>query len=84
MSISPSRFSRTVDNLVRKGYILRQTDPEDRRNNKIELTKAGKNKQGELLNKLEKIEKSILKIQGLDKQSLIENLRLLTKDADIC
>ena len=31
MGLSPSRGSRIVDGLVRKGYLLRTTNPEDRR-----------------------------------------------------
>ena len=42
MNLSPSRLTRIIDGLVAKGYIIRQIEPSDRRNMKVELSKRGK------------------------------------------
>lgn len=41
MHLSPSRLSRVLDGLVKKGYMLRQIDPNDRRNMQISFSKKG-------------------------------------------
>ena len=41
MDLSPSRGSRIIDNLVRKGYFLRTTNTEDRRSFVISLSSKG-------------------------------------------
>ena len=42
MNLSPSRLTRIIDGLVAKNYIIRQIEPSDRRNMKVELSKRGK------------------------------------------
>jgi len=42
MNLSPSRLTRIIDGLVAKDYIIRQIEPLDRRNMKVELSKRGK------------------------------------------
>ena len=42
MNLSPSRLTRIIDGLVAKEYIIRQIEPSDRRNMKVELSKRGK------------------------------------------
>ncbi len=42
MNLSPSRLTRIIDGLVAKDYIIRQIEPSDRRNMKVELSKRGK------------------------------------------
>ncbi|HSD62756.1 MAG TPA: MarR family transcriptional regulator [Ignavibacteriaceae bacterium] len=42
MNLSPSRLTRIIDGLVVKDYIIRQIEPSDRRNMKVELSKRGK------------------------------------------
>jgi DNA-binding MarR family transcriptional regulator len=42
MNLSPSRLTRIIDGLVAKEYIIRQIEPSDRRNMKVELSKLGK------------------------------------------
>lgn len=42
MNLSPSRLTRIIDGLVAKDYIIRQIEPADRRNMKVELSKRGK------------------------------------------
>ncbi len=41
MNLSPSRLTRIIDGLVAKQYIIRQIEPADRRNMKVELSKRG-------------------------------------------
>lgn len=42
MNLSPSRLTRIIDGLVKKRYIRRNIDPNDRRNMKVNLSKKGK------------------------------------------
>ena len=41
MKLSPSRGSRIIDSLVRKGYLLRIVNPEDRRSSFLSLSLKG-------------------------------------------
>ena len=41
MNLSPSRLTRIIDGLVQKEYILREIDPNDRRNMKVSLFRKG-------------------------------------------
>lgn len=41
MSLSPSRLTRIIDGLVQKEYIIREIDPNDRRNMKVSLSSRG-------------------------------------------
>ncbi len=41
MGLSPSRGSRIIDGLVRKEYLLRTTNPEDRRSFVLSLSSKG-------------------------------------------
>jgi len=42
MNLSPSRLTRIIDGLVKKKYIRRDIDPDDRRNMKVNLSRKGK------------------------------------------
>lgn len=42
MKLSPSRLTRIIDGLVKKGYINREIDPNDRRNMRVTLSRKGK------------------------------------------
>lgn len=42
MNLSPSRLTRIIDGLVKKKYIRRDIDPNDRRNMKVNLSTKGK------------------------------------------
>lgn len=42
MNMSPSRSTRIVDGLVTKDFLIREEDPEDRRNVVVSLSKKGK------------------------------------------
>jgi len=41
MNLSPSRLTRIIDGLVNKEYILREIDPNDRRNMRVCLSRKG-------------------------------------------
>jgi DNA-binding MarR family transcriptional regulator len=41
MNLSPSRLTRIIDGLVRKNYLTREIDPNDRRNMKVTLSSQG-------------------------------------------
>ena len=42
MNLSASRLTRIVDGLVKKGYLMREINSEDRRNMRLNLLKRGK------------------------------------------
>jgi MarR family transcriptional regulator, organic hydroperoxide resistance regulator len=50
MNLSPSRLTRIIDGLVEKEYIVREIDPDDRRNMRVMLSRRGKH----LVNQLNK------------------------------
>jgi DNA-binding MarR family transcriptional regulator len=41
MNLSPSRLTRIIDGLVRKGYMIKEINATDRRNMKVSLSKQG-------------------------------------------
>jgi DNA-binding MarR family transcriptional regulator len=41
MGLDPSSIMRIIDALEKKGFVLRETDPNDRRRNPIRITKRG-------------------------------------------
>ncbi len=41
MQLSPSRLTRIIDGLVSKGYMMREIEPNDRRNMRVSLSKNG-------------------------------------------
>lgn len=41
MQLSPSRLTRIIDGLVTKGYMMREIEPNDRRNMRVSLSKNG-------------------------------------------
>ena len=66
MNLSPSRLTRIIDGLVVKEYIIRQIEPSDRRNMKVELSKRGKVLVQKLNDAYVTIHKEIL--EDIDKQ----------------
>ncbi len=42
MNLSPSRLTRIIDGLVRRGYMLREINQKDRRNMSVFLSRRGK------------------------------------------
>ena len=41
MNLSPSRLTRIIDGLVNKGYMVREIEPNDRRNMRVSLSQKG-------------------------------------------
>ena len=80
MSLSPSRITRIMDGLVKKGYMIREIDKDDRRNMKIALSKRGKNLTTRINNAFIEIHREILEeIDVSQHESLLtamENLHL--------
>ena len=60
MNLSPSRITRIMDGLVKKGYMVREIDNTDRRNMILSLSKKGKNLTTRLNNAFIEIHKEIL------------------------
>lgn len=63
-----------VDNLEQHGLVQRQQDPSDRRVWKVELTKAGKAKLGEIFPVHAKRVAEAFSVLGLDEISVLRNL----------
>lgn len=80
MGLSPSRGSRIIDSLVRKGYILRIANPEDRRSFVISLSSKGAKIRKHIEQERNNCEKRIRKIFSEKEVELIqEGLELITK-----
>ena len=60
MNLSPSRITRIMDGLVKKGYMVREIDNTDRRNMILSLSKKGKNLTTRLNNAFIEIHQEIL------------------------
>jgi len=60
MKLSPGRITRIMDGLVKKGYMQRVIDKDDRRNLKLSLSRKGKNLNHKLTDEYIKIHKEIL------------------------
>ncbi|GAB4115535.1 MAG: hypothetical protein Kow00103_10400 [Candidatus Caldatribacteriota bacterium] len=80
MGLSPSRGSRVIDNLVRKGYLLRKTHPRDRRSFIVSLSSKGikikKRIERERSNCESRIKKSLT---DQEIELIKESLELITK-----
>ena len=72
MKLSPGRITRIMDGLVKKGYMQRVIDKDDRRNLKLSLTRKGKNLNRKLNRAYIKIHKEILQdIKASQHKSLL-------------
>jgi len=60
MNLSPSRITRIMDGLIKKGYMVREIDNADRRNMILSLSKKGKNLTTRLNNAFIEIHQEIL------------------------
>ena len=80
MGLSPSRGSRIVDGLVRKGYLLRTTNPEDRRSFVLSLSSKGAKIKDDIERERNNCEKRIREKLSTKEFDLIkEGLELVTK-----
>ena len=79
MNLSPSRITRIMDGLVKKGYMTREINKSDRRNMILSLSKKGKNLTNKLNTAFIEIHREILKeIDESQHESLLvamENLQ---------
>jgi DNA-binding MarR family transcriptional regulator len=78
MALDQSTLSRTVDNLVKLGFVEREPDPENRRRQLVDLSKAGR-KKAESINALCDGEygRVLARIPEAKRKSLLEGLDLL-------
>jgi len=80
MGLSPSRGSRIIDGLVRKGYLLRVTNPEDRRSFVLSLSSKGVKIKDDIKRERNNCEKRIREKLSTKEFDLIkEGLELFTK-----
>lgn len=80
MGLSPSRGSRIIDGLVRKGYILRMGNPEDRRSFVLSLSPKGVKIRKQIEQERSNCEYRIRKNLSLREVELIkEGLQLIVK-----
>lgn len=80
MGLSLSRGSRIIDNLVRKGYLLRMVNPADRRSFVVSLSFKGAKIRKQIKQERNNCEKRIIKSFSEKEVDLIkEGLELITK-----
>jgi len=80
MGLSPSRGSRIIDSLVRKGYLLRVTNPEDRRSFVLSLSPRGAEIKNNIERERNNCERRIREKLSTKEFDLIrESLELVTK-----
>jgi len=80
MGLSPSRGSRIIDGLVRKGYLLRTTNPEDRRSFILSLSSKGVKIKDDIERERNNCEKRIREKLSTKEVNLIkEGLELVNK-----
>ena len=78
MNLSPSRITRIMDGLVKKGYMQREINKGDRRNMKIRLSRRGNNLTNKLSSAFIEIHSEILQeIDISQHESLITNMEHL-------
>ena len=79
MELSPSRGSRVVERLVRKGYVRSSQVPNDRRSLELSLTKKGTQMRQQIEEKLHECEERMLSTLSQSEQDLVrQGLTLLT------
>jgi DNA-binding MarR family transcriptional regulator len=78
MALDQSTLSRTVDNLVKLGFVEREPDPDNRRRQLVDLSKTGK-KKAESINALcdEEYGRVLARIPAAKCKSLLDGLGLL-------
>lgn len=80
MGLSPSRGSRIIENLVKKGYLVRRLNPADRRSTVISLSSNGIKVKNQIKQERHNCEKRIRKKLSEREIELIkEGLELITK-----
>ena len=83
MNLSPSRLTRIIDGLVQKEYIIREIDPNDRRNMKVCLSRKGQLLVQQLNKAYIEIHKDILQEIDVDQhQTLITAMTHLLSELE--
>lgn len=78
MELSPSRGSRVIDRLVKKGYVHTEV-PDDRRSLELSLTRKGSQMRKRIEEKLHECEERMLSTLSESEQDLVkQGLTLLT------
>lgn len=73
MDLSPSRSSRVIDNLVRKGYVIRKTSSYDRRSVAITLSNKGRGVKKKIIKNQKELEQNIQNNFSDEEISMIKN-----------
>ncbi len=73
MDLSPSRSSRVIDNLVRKGFFIRKISRYDRRSVAVTLSNKGREVRGKIKQNREKMELDIQRNFSDDEINMIKN-----------
>jgi len=80
MGLSPSRGSRIIDNLVKKEYLLRMVNPEDRRSFVISLSSRGARLKSQIEQERNSCERRIRnKLSAKEVELIKEGLELINK-----
>ena len=80
MNLSPSRGSRIIDNLVKKGYLLRKIKDCDRRSTLLYLTEKGEKIKNEIHQEQKNFEQKInSKLSAKEIESVKAGLKTLEK-----
>ncbi|MDD4362709.1 MAG: MarR family transcriptional regulator [Atribacterota bacterium] len=78
MELSPSRSSRVIDNLVKKGYFIRKTSKHDRRSVAVTLSHRGREIKEEIKKNRQQLEKDLKEYFSESDIDMIKNsLRML-------
>lgn len=78
MELSPSRSSRVIENLVRKGYIIRKISRNDRRSVAVTLSRKGREVKEKIRQNREQLEQDLQSSFSEDEIDAIKNsLRML-------
>ena len=73
MNLSPSRSSRVIDNLVRKGYVIRKTSSYDRRSVAVRLSNKGRDVKKKIIKNQKELEQNIQNNFSDDEIDMIKN-----------
>jgi len=73
MNLSPSRLTRIMDGLVKKGHIIREINKSDRRHMKLSLSRKGKSLTNKLNDEFIDVHAQILKNINVSKQESLIN-----------
>ena len=78
MDLSPSRSSRVIDNLVRKGYFIRKTNRNDRRSVAVTLSTKGNEVKEKIKQNRDQLERDLRENFSVEELDMIKSsLRML-------